>query len=148
MTDRPVDGPELQAAIDWWANLIVEMSPKHETGDTELNNQARWFTRKVSRPVDPGQITFFKSFLRSAVLNNGDWVESWERDIANNSEPLHGSTIRWLTTNYEPEGLLADAIYSAGIDDMLVPMKSKVRVDPGMVVAARGYGAPFETIYP
>lgn len=131
---------ELDAAVDWWANVI--MDPKQDNGDYLQSSMLSFISRGIKRPSNK-EIEIFKVSLKKAI------TEFWrEYNIKwNKFDPTLGSYDRCISVDYRPCSILARAAKEAGISENLFPCKTSMWIDPGSVKVSYGYRALVEEIY-
>jgi hypothetical protein len=134
--EYPVDGPELQAAVEWWAAQLL-VRPTQRT--------VQWVLDQVAIAT-PGQVERFKEVLRNEVLADQSWQRTWDEAV-NKGEPIWASVYRVLATDYGPVLHLRTAMKAAMVSPIWLPMKCVMWVNPGIVRVASGHAAEPVTIY-
>ncbi|PGQ88178.1 hypothetical protein [Priestia megaterium] len=134
---------EIRAAVKWWTDVLASANPKHDNGDP---NPAAQFLLSLSTnsltPLSEDQLQSFREHLGEILAEK--LKENW-----NPEEPDVGSYFRTIYNDYGADSSLRTAAELANIDriNTRFPIKTNMRIDPGRVTVARGYGSPYETIY-
>jgi hypothetical protein len=136
---------ELEAAAQWWADAISGV-PKMDNGD--FMQSALVTLAAIGQPVTPEQVATFKAELIKRLETDERFVESW-REALERDRPAWGGAARTLDVDYGPCVELADAAEAAGLGRRCLrfPIKTCMRIDPGLVQVGHGYRAPFVAIY-
>lgn len=138
--------PEIEVAALWWADRLRGGS-RQDNGDAAQSLFADLVSSRVMPPT-PEQIEAFRLALAKRL---SDWAdanpECWDADNPNRGSAGEG---RCFGTDYSPDGLLADALNDAGLDDRfdaLFPMKTILWLGPGCVRVRYGYSEPMDCLY-
>ena len=134
---------EIEAAVAWWAQTIHGATQDND--DMMQSGLAAMVAATYPRLTDD-QVERFSKALR--VLLRERLTESWQEAI-DKGLPHWGSAARSLNVDYGPDQMLADAADAGGFAgrDLYFPMKTHMRIDPGIVEVGCGYRAPFVVIY-
>jgi hypothetical protein len=116
---------EIEAATKAWADILAG-PPVKDNG--EAYQSAMGTLLSADSPVPTAaQLARFREALGAALRD--------ELDRAGRA---------YLSCDYGPDRALWEAALAAGItDELRFPWKTRMRVEPGGVGLARGYGAPY-----
>jgi hypothetical protein len=137
MPDGNVAPPprEILVAARWWGNQLRH-GAEHNTGDLFNDAIANTFAGVLPRSTEEQVAIFERELVRvwwEDQQKNHNWPPDVEGDV--------GWATRYIDTDYHPGYFLQSACAAAGIKGMLLlPMKTIMRVDPGRVQVAMGYG--------
>jgi hypothetical protein len=130
---------EARAAARWWADQLTADEP-HRTGDAMSEAFATFARSKTAAPT-ADQVETFRASLEAAILRMLRGPDSsWEAAVAAR-EPRWGAAFRTVATDYGPEGILKEAAEAAGINTLLLPVKTCMWVNPGSVRVSHGYNS-------
>ena len=133
---------ELDAAVDWWADVLASPPGHQEAGDAVINASRTLLGMITYTPLREGQIALFREALRAKIARELD---------------IFGGAWCNVATDYgAPIGTpLGDALAAAGIvdahghiEDARLPIKTVMWLEPGRVAVARGRGAPVVQVWP
>lgn len=129
--------PEINAAVNWWVELISTKEPaKYDAGDEGLND---FFSSHRTAPI-PATEDELKRFGKAltAVL---------EREYPGKDNKRYA----YIGTDYEPQELLLEAFETALLPPTrqeLFPIKTRTWLELGKFIAKTGYRGAIETVYP
>lgn len=132
---------EINAAVEWWCHVLSEPFVKQDNGDG-LQSVCLSLMADLTPMPTQDQIEVFRQELTRELAESID-PAGWHPE-----EPVRGSYMRTVATDYHPEHVLSVAADRAGIHDNRFPVKTVMWINPGEVKVARGYGAPIKQIWP
>ena len=134
--------PEIEAAVDWWVNIICGKTPEQISGDESYDALTKAFPRNF-KPISLEMRYLFHEYLRVTIAARISQT-GWKID-----NPNWGSAMRVIHCDYHPDNVLEAAAQRAGIYDLYFrcPIKTNMWINPGEVKVSQGHGAPIEDIY-
>ena len=124
-----------KVVADWWVSQLSPI-PGSDNGDKSENGIWLMALRTLAaKTVNPESAAQFGMNLYDEVLKA---LKTGENYI-------------YFGVDYHPDGMLREAIRPLEQADAIVsqlPIKTAVSIDDGIVRVKRGYGAPWQTIYP
>lgn len=137
---------EARTAARWWADHLTA-DQTIRTGDA-MNEAFAMFARSKQTPPTPEQAEAFRESLQHGILAMlRDPMNAWTKAV--DQGPQWGSAFRTIAVDYKPDQLLRDALAAAGLPSgaqLLLPMKTVMWVNPGIVKVAAGHGQPEEEL--
>ena len=142
--------PEVTCAAKWWADALFRPAPQ-DNGDAFQSGFATMamMTVAVRCPMTKAERDQFEEFVATRldchVVEGG-----WNRAV---HDPVWGSAVRAIGTDYHPDMLLESALIAAVGSEraqqlsLLWPIKTFMWIDPGSVKVRHGYGAEIEVLY-
>lgn len=137
---------EIAVAAKWWADKLRNGSTADLGGSRDkgaaLSEMMLLLLKSSSDPIPSETIDRFEALLRNEIRKQiGD---NWKPE-----NPEWGAYNRVVSVDYHPCESLSNAYHGVGLDNDMadLPMKTVMRINPGKVTVAEGYGANFVTIY-
>lgn len=141
-----IAGPEVSAAIDWWAQMLGRGTA--DIGNDTLAGAVSAY--QATRPPTGDERDRFRESLRGAL------AARW-RDMEENGgfpwdarRPETGGSLRTLSVDYRPDATLTAAVLGAGypLSATVLPIKTTMWINPGWVVVRNGYRTDHTVIHP
>lgn len=133
---------EARTAAHWWADHLTA-DQTIRTGDA-MNEAFAMYARSKQAPPTPEQVEAFRESLEQGILAMlRDPFNAWAKAVEQG--PQWGSALRTIGVDYHPDRILSDALDAAELPDgarLLLPMKTVMWVNPGIVKVAAGHGQP------
>lgn len=121
--------PYIKAAIDWWANAVQH--PKMDNGDNTMNVFMAMFGGScLAKEFAEDEMRAFRSTLAKGI-----------------TDELESRGQSYLSVDYGPSGVLADAGEAANMGAFAFPFKTSMVVTENLVKVASGYGSSYKTIW-
>ena len=121
-----------EVAANWWSEKVFETSPENfNMGEENPMLQMLAMMNSMQATPEDSQVVAFKKML----------IKKISKEIKK-----YGSCT--LSTDYHPEGALAEIANEIRISESSFPWKTCMHVSEMEVTVKYGYGADFVTIYP
>lgn len=145
-----IAGPEVSAAIDWWAGMLGRGTS--DTGD-DVGDQAlaeAVAPYRNTRPPTNDERRRFARALRGALSAHWRRMEAVGGFPWDAHHPERGSPMRTLAVDYRPDAVLAAAVLAAGhpLSATVFPLKTTMWINPGQVIVRRGYHGDPMVVHP
>jgi hypothetical protein len=137
---------EARTAACWWVDQLTG-DESIRTGDA-MNEAFAMYARSKQTPPKADQVEAFRAHLEQGIIAMlRDPINSWEKAVAEG--PQWGSYFRTIAVDYGPDKVLGDALKAAGLPsgaELLLPLKTVMWVNPGVVKVSAGYGSGEEEL--
>ncbi len=119
---------------EWWTDQIRESHPQN-IGDFTASALAEWARNEVRSvsSLTEQKLSIFQTCLEGnllRMLEESDWRQS---------NPIWGAALRTVGVDYHPDPELAEAAKKADINELFLPMKTIMWLDPDGVKVSLGY---------
>lgn len=125
--------------------------------EQEIKAAAKWWTELISKPVtmdsgDPGTTSMILKLAADGQrLPTPEQLDTFRETLENGLRAEIVSEKRsdylvFLNVDYDRCAVLEGAAVAAGLAYMRFPCKTVMNIQPGSILVAEGYGAPFVEI--
>lgn len=119
------------------------------TGEYEAKFAAEWWADQFERTTPPGptpgQLTVFKRtverLIRQRIARDPRWATATEQ-----TDPQLDALCT-VAMDHRPDDILTAALAAANLPALILPRQTIMWINPGRVTAAKGDGAPIESVY-
>ena len=123
----------IEAAKKWWEKILFQKNgTKFDNGDEESG----------------ALIMLLAGLLNDSYVITDEELDAFTDELEKTiKEEIQKNGRLSLTSDYHPEGLLAEIVKKSGIPEAKVPYKTEMIITEDIVKVSCGYGKPFEVIF-